>query len=365
MKKFLTLTLCFLLLASLLTGCSKEVTVDFDLENISVEAEDTAFTKKEYTATLEAEEYYVLPDEITVTMDGEVIEEGYTYDAGTGEIVIDAKAVTGEVGIEAEAEKMVFMISDKDLTNLTLDAEKAVALEDISITLSAPGGYILPEAVTVKVDGKELTEGFAYDAATGKLTIEGAAVTGDIAIEAVATESLVGLWNGKVEMTSLINEFIATDPSMANYFSFSELYFTLTLEFTEDGGSIITFSQDSIDKLADLIIEQMKPGVKAMIEAAMQAEGLNISYETFLALTGMSEDDLLADLRDSLMAELDGIAGQSMTSTYEVKDGKLYLGEGGGSEYTLENGVLTIQAPEGESIEGAEFLFPMTLTRAE
>ena len=85
MKKFFAIILSALMLMSLLTGCSKEVTVDAaGLQHMSLEGAVTAMTKEGYTAKLIPQEHYVLPETITVTMEDQK-EQTYTYDPATGE----------------------------------------------------------------------------------------------------------------------------------------------------------------------------------------------------------------------------------------------------------------------------------------
>lgn len=105
MKKFFAIVLSALMLMSLLTGCSKEVTVDATgLQHITLEGAATAMTKEGYTAKLIPDEHYVLPETVTVTME-EQGEQTYTYDPATGELTFTQ--VTGNITIAATATESI------------------------------------------------------------------------------------------------------------------------------------------------------------------------------------------------------------------------------------------------------------------
>ena len=58
--------------------------------------------------------------------------------------------------------------------------------EDLSFTITPDTGYTLPESITITVGGEVLSsDAYSYDPATGKVTIYGDYVTGDISISAV------------------------------------------------------------------------------------------------------------------------------------------------------------------------------------
>ena len=65
-------------------------------------------------------------------------------------------------------------------------AAKATAGSDYTATLTAAGGYTLPETVTVTVGGTTIIEGYTYK--DGVLTISGTSITGDITITAEGVE---------------------------------------------------------------------------------------------------------------------------------------------------------------------------------
>ena len=78
----------------------------------------------------------------------------------------------------AEAALQVIITTTHGTASYT---QAPVAGEDFTATLIPDEGYKLPQQVQVLVEGAELpSEGYAYDPATGALTVYGAYVTGDI-----------------------------------------------------------------------------------------------------------------------------------------------------------------------------------------
>ena len=77
------------------------------------------------------------------------------------------------------------------LNNLTSDAPTvADPSQDLTITLKANEGYLLPKTVSVSVGNVQLSlDEYVYDSSTGKLTIPSKKIVGDIEIEASALEN--------------------------------------------------------------------------------------------------------------------------------------------------------------------------------
>ncbi len=156
--------------------------------NITATGETTATEGVDYTATLKAADGYVLPDTITVKVNGITITD-YEYNKTTGVITIPAITVSGAIVISATAVKI------PDVYNVTLPTGNitatgnTTATEDVAytVTLKAADGYVLPNAITVKVNGTEITN-YSYDKTTGVVTIPADEVTGNIVISATAVQ---------------------------------------------------------------------------------------------------------------------------------------------------------------------------------
>jgi hypothetical protein len=164
----------------------------------------------DYTETLtpayESGKTYQLPDTITVTVGGTSLKQAndprnpqpgeFGYDPTTGKVTIGGGEITGDVVITAAAD---FSVTN-DLTNLVTDndATKVSMGETYTETLTPEDGYRRPDSVTVTVAGVEhvvasgaTVDGISYDKATGKVTVDGAHVTGDIHVVAEAVRTAV------------------------------------------------------------------------------------------------------------------------------------------------------------------------------
>lgn len=153
--------------------------------------------KESYTATINPEEGYRLPESITVTVGGKTLVEGtdYTYDKTTGLVNIDASKVTGDVVINADCipknVNVTVSVDNGTATkdNAVVEEDKAQTMNtdaDYIVTVSPESGYNLPESVTVVVGDKTLVEGtdYTYDKTTGKVTIPKDKLTGDVKVKA-------------------------------------------------------------------------------------------------------------------------------------------------------------------------------------
>lgn len=161
----------------------KRETVDvaFDLTNASATGATKVYADVDYTATLSAEAHYTLPENIKVYVGkGESLLESdeYTWNNTTGELKIEAKYLTGNVKVKAEAEEKPYVQFDgSGLTNLSLSpgAGKVYPSELVedsySVLLNPYDGYAVPTAkedVAVVCDGSPVE--FTYE--NGTVTIE-------------------------------------------------------------------------------------------------------------------------------------------------------------------------------------------------
>lgn len=87
--------------------------VTYNITNITSDGEFSATNKNNYTAILSANSGYILPTTISVTINEiELTEEKYTYSPKSGELVIFAESITGDIEIEAYAYEIYEVIFD-------------------------------------------------------------------------------------------------------------------------------------------------------------------------------------------------------------------------------------------------------------
>jgi phage baseplate assembly protein gpV len=377
MKKQLALILCIaLLLPVLLTGCSKEVSVTAGtLSNVSFDGSATGKTKEDYTATLTADTYFeILAENINVTVDGKALESGWTYDPVTGKLTVSGSSITGDVTISASASHKAVSVDDSGLVDVTYDGpESTKTLEDFTATLTAEELFeVAPETITVTVGGKALESGWSYDPATGELTIEAANITGDIAITAASRESLLGSWEGSIDITTYLNEQMAT-AGLGDYYVFSDMTMSVVMTFTEEGETTLAIDKDSVNDLMDSLLEQMKGGMNTMLQDLLDSYQIDMTVDEYLQASGTTLDELLEDSMDTAMSD-DLFEELEQEGYYSIEDGLLFIADekdekmadDEANPYTIEDGVLTIEvSEENEDAEYASFMFPMVLTRVD
>ena len=86
-----------------------EYAVTFNGSHVTSNGAATAAAGEAYTATLTAEAAYALPASVSVSVGGTELTEGYTYDAESGALTIDAAFVTGDIVITAEAKAVLYL----------------------------------------------------------------------------------------------------------------------------------------------------------------------------------------------------------------------------------------------------------------
>lgn len=153
------------------------------LENIRTDLTGTGFAdQSEVRFHLIPNRGYSLPQALGVKMGGNGLTPGvgYSYDATTGEFVLNA--IQGDLEVSGTALPKTYPVTLR-LNNLTSDfteGGRATHGEALTVRLVAVKPFELPNAVTVAVDGVVLTTGYTY--VNGCLTID--AVTGEVVISA-------------------------------------------------------------------------------------------------------------------------------------------------------------------------------------
>lgn len=145
-----------------------------------VEHSDTITYGNEYVLTLDGA---AIPEEVRVTIGGSLMNaESYHYDAGTGTLTIYGHAITGNIYVTARAAGGNYNII-LNVTNATLSNSSLVIAEKTAYhtQIIPAAGYLLPPSVEVFVDGMPV-DGFTYNPANGKLTINAEVIVGELEI---------------------------------------------------------------------------------------------------------------------------------------------------------------------------------------
>ena len=259
-------------------------------------------------------------------------------------------------------------LSDMDMTGNT----DIKAGEDLSITLVADDKFVLPEEITVKVDGSKLSaKKYDYDPKTGDVFIPGDLITGDVEIIAEAEElTVVGEWYGTVDLSDTMNNaIVGSDASLGQYFSFSGLSLGINLVLTEDGTCNLSVDKSSAQELSRVLKQQLADGFTLYVEDLCDQYGFDYTAEEFLGMMGYTMDTFIEEYidTDSLVGELSDV---SSVGNYIAEDGVLYMTDDmnmdpkdvNGNPYVLEGNVLTIKASSGTDSD-ISFMYPLVLER--
>lgn len=191
-----------------------------------------------------------------------------------------------------------------------------------------------------------------------------------------AKESVVGTWNASVNMADLFNEQMASEPEMAEYVKLETLNFTFVLELKEDGTCTMKVDPDAMTAAIDQLVADLTAGMEAYFKDMFAAQGLEVDVNEALSSMGISLEDLVSEMKNELLSE-ESLAEFTTESKYKAEDGKMYFSDDLESEintdeyctYKLEGDTLTLEAGtmavDAEDEAFAEYLFPMTLTRAK
>lgn len=145
---------------------------------------------------LVADNGYSLPNAITIKVGGQTLNANdYSYASSYGYLSVPAEKITGDIEIIATAEPIpapTYMVTIGQLENLTADmpegGHSVESGKEVTITLTAAEGYLVPNSITLKSGDNVITEGYTYtpeaDRKTAKLVIS--AVTSNLQIYANA-----------------------------------------------------------------------------------------------------------------------------------------------------------------------------------
>lgn len=150
-------------------------------------------------------------------------------------------------------------------------------------------------------------------------------------------DKFVGDWEAKVDMTDMLNDMLASDPStadLAGYIKIDSYVLTLNFSFTSDGKYSIKIDRDALQKTSDALLSTMKTGILAYFEDMLEemAAEYDVTVDEFLEVNEVAsiEEFLIANDVDidnmfdvnQLTSAFDAVES---SGTYKAKDGELRL----------------------------------------
>ncbi len=125
-----------------------------------------------------------IPEDVRITVGGSVLaSEFYTYDSSTGVIRIFGTAIKGNINILAKSSggyvNVISTVYGGSSSNKATSVPYRTAYHT---TITASAGYLLPQEISVYIDGLYVARGYTYDATTGRLTINAELMIGEVEI---------------------------------------------------------------------------------------------------------------------------------------------------------------------------------------
>ena len=178
-------------------------------------------------------------------------------------------------------------------------------------------------------------------------------------------ELIVGTWETEMSMTDYYGDDMGELEGMEAYFDFDKIKITMTFEFEEDGTYTMSVDGDEAEIKAIL-----RDGCVKLMNDMLEGTGYTI--EDAAAEEGMTADEYIDALMEESFGSGDLIDVDDDTGEYKVKNGKLYLFDGGDEldegtyyEYKLKGDKLTLVAEyeDGETTEASDTIFPLDFVR--
>lgn len=190
---------------------------------------------------------------------------------------------------------------EADLEDMELDgAEEWKTGEDYEAVLIPDDGYMLPEKITVKVDGSKLSaKNYEFDFEDGDLTIPGEFVTGDIEIIGEAEQvTLMGLWYADIDASSIAYSWMTENMSVRlwEYISFRNLPVRINMVFFTDGTYSVFIDEEDMEELRERFTPQFRDNVISFFKAGLAEEGVEMSLEE--AMGSHTVEDLIQEFME-------------------------------------------------------------------
>ena len=143
----------------------------------------------------------------------------------------------------------------------------------------------------------------------------------------------------------------------------------VTYSFNAGGTYSVDIDNDSLVQAVEGLKENMKNSLRGYFDQEIKNQGLEISVDEMLELSGMSIDELVDQSMEAL--NTDDMAGMFVESgNFSVEDGKLITNSGGAEEivtYELDGSELkitgSVSAGNSEAAEFTDTIYPIVLTK--
>lgn len=181
------------------------------------------------------------------------------------------------------------------------------------------------------------------------------------------SDKFVGDWTASVDTSGLMNDLF-DEMGVGEYLHLEDCTIDLMFTFTDQGAYSSKIDADAFTAWYDKVIADLSDGLNKYMESLAAEQGLDMTAEEMLAMTGVDMESLLEESIDQ--EALEEALQETEMGSFEVKDGKLTtkLDEDTSVTYTYEfvsDTELTLTDAEGndEAVENIEFMLPLTLKK--
>ncbi len=132
-----------------------------------------------------------LPEDLRITVNGVVLAaDKYEYDVAAGTLKIVGTAITGNINIVSKSTSGSVNVLNSIFGGTSSNKNEIIEMrKTYHTTITPDAGNLLPKTVAIYVDGILVTDGYSYDPATGKLTINAEVIVGELEIYAECDEN--------------------------------------------------------------------------------------------------------------------------------------------------------------------------------
>lgn len=141
-------------------------------------------------------------------------------------------------------------------------------------------------------------------------------------------DKFIGTWNAKVDATEVFNDMLADElgDEMAGYFTFRQFDFVIVFTFNEDDTYTMYIDEDSFMAAMEIVKDDCKAGLERYFEDMIAAEGLDMTVDELMALSGYTMDELMEEaFGDALTDEM--MDSMKSSGKWKADGGKLFMTE--------------------------------------
>ncbi len=140
-------------------------------------------------------------------------------------------------------------------------------------------------------------------------------------------KKLMGKWEATVEMKDAINEELASDGEGLEYLLVDSFKLKLVMHLNEDNTYSVYADESSAKEAFEGLRSEWIQGLKKYLEDEIKKQGLDMTVEEVLNLSGTTIEAMLDEaITDEVLEEM--LEDINLEGNFEAKDGKLYMSAG-------------------------------------